>query len=127
MACQIEEMNGLRVVVDDIVSLPDMETPTDRPFAFAYFLTIFNETDRAVDIRGRKWVIRGEDGQVSVVEGDGIVGKFPRIGPGENFSYNSYHVIAADSIAEGAFFGLREDGIPVLTRIPRFRMVIPVC
>ena len=59
------------------------------------------------------------------VEGDGVVGKFPHIETGEHFSYNSYHVIASDSIAEGAFFGTTDEGEPVFTRIPPFQMRVP--
>jgi ApaG protein len=118
-------MAGLTVSVDDVVYLPDMETPEDRPFAFAYFLTIHNQGNQLVEIKGRKWVVRGANGQAIVVEGDGVVGKFPRIQPGENFSYNSYHVIASESVAEGAFLGVCGDGTAVLTRIPAFRMVPP--
>ena len=53
------------------------------------------------------------------------MGKFPRLEPGEHFSYNSYHVIGSDSVAEGAFFGVTEDGAPVYTRVPRFTMQVP--
>ena len=60
-----------------------------------------------------------------VVEGDGVVGKTPRLHPGERFSYHSYHVIASDSVAEGAFFALNEAGERVATRIPRFEMKVP--
>lgn len=126
MASEIEELAGLTVSVDDVAYLPDMETPEDRPYAFAYFITIRNESDRAVEIRGRKWVVRSDNGQLMVVEGDGVVGKFPRISPGESFSYNSYHVVGAPSLAEGAFLGLMDGGIPVMTRIPAFQLVPPV-
>ncbi len=36
------------------------------------------------------------------------------------FSYQSYHVIGCDSVAEGAFFGVTDDGAQVYTRIPPF-------
>lgn len=118
-------MEGLRVSVDEVTFLPNMETPEDRPYAFAYFITIHNGADQSVEIRGRKWVVKSVNGQALVVEGDGVVGKFPRIGPGESFSYNSYHVVGSESFAEGAFLGIRQDGIAVLTRIPRFQMIPP--
>lgn len=65
-------------------------------------------------------------GQRMVVEGDGVVGEFPRLEPGEHFSYNSYHTIGSDSVAEGAYFGVTADGELVFTRIPRFEMRVPV-
>jgi len=53
------------------------------------------------------------------------VGKTPRLKPGEHFSYHSYHVIASDSVAEGAFFAISQAGEAVVTRIPRFEMKVP--
>jgi ApaG protein len=78
-----------------------------------------------VTIKGRKWVVTDADDQCVVVEGDGVVGKFPRLETGEDFSYNSYHVIGSDSVAEGAFFGTTDEGEPVCTRIPPFEMRVP--
>jgi ApaG protein len=78
-----------------------------------------------VTIKGRKWVVKDADGQQVVVEGDGVVGQFPCLDPGEHFSYNSYHVIGSDSVAEGAFFGVTEKGVRVFTRIPPFAMHAP--
>ena len=60
-----------------------------------------------------------------MVEGDGVVGEFPRLCPGEQFSYNSYHVIGTNSVADGAFLGVSENGDPFVVRIPRFEMKVP--
>jgi ApaG protein len=125
MSATLTELAGLRVTVDRIVHVPQLEAPPDRPHPFVYFITIHNDSRETVTIKGRKWVVTGADDQRVVVEGDGVVGKFPRLEPGESFSYNSYHVIGADSIAEGAFFGVTADGTPVFTRIPPFEMRSP--
>jgi ApaG protein len=74
-----------------------------------------------VTILGRKWVVREDDGEVTVVEGDGVVGQTPVIDPGGHFSYNSYHVVAHSAEASGAFFGLAA-GERIYTRIPAFRL-----
>jgi ApaG protein len=121
----IRELSDLRVIIDKIVYVPTLEAPTDRPYPFVYFITIDNQSLETVTIRGRKWVITDQAGQKIVVEGDGVVGEFPRLQPGERFSYNSYHVIGSDSRAEGAFIGTSENGDPFITRIPRFEMHVP--
>lgn len=121
----IRELSDLRVIIDKIVYVPTLEAPTDRPYPFVYFITIDNQSVETVTIRGRKWVITDQAGQKVVVEGDGVVGEFPRLQPGERFSYNSYHVIGSDSRAEGAFIGTSENGDPFVTRIPRFEMQVP--
>lgn len=125
MSATITELAGLHVTIDRVVHVPHLEAPPERPFPFVYFITIHNDSSEAVTIRGRKWVVTDEEQNCIVVEGDGVVGKFPRLLPGEHFSYNSYHVIGSDSIAEGAFFGVLEDGSPVFTRIPPFEMNVP--
>ena len=49
----------------------------------------------------------------------------PVLAPDEDFSYNSYHVIAGNGTAEGAFFGQTDDGAWVFARIPQFRLEVP--
>jgi len=125
MSEAISELPGLHVSVDRVVYVPHLEAPVDRPCPFAYFITIHNDSTTIVTIRGRKWVVTDSNDQRLVVEGDGVVGKFPRLTPGEKFSYNSYHTIGTDSRAEGAFFGVTESGARIFTRIPPFEMNVP--
>jgi ApaG protein len=119
------ELPDLRVTIDKIVYMPTLEAPPDRPYPFVYFITIDNQSLETITIRGRKWVITDQLGQKIVVEGDGVVGEYPHLRPGERFSYNSYHVIGSDSVAEGAFIGISEQGTPFIVRIPRFEMRVP--
>jgi ApaG protein len=121
----ITELEGLRATVDHVVYMPQREAPEDRPFPFVYFITIHNDSSDPVTIKGRKWVVTDDRGNRVVVEGDGVVGKTPRLEPGQSFSYNSYHVIGSDSRAEGAFFGVTDSGEPVFTRVPEFEMQVP--
>ena len=121
----ISELEGLHVTVDRVAFVPHIDAPKERPFPFVYFITIHNDSSETVTIKGRKWVVADTAGSTIVVEGDGVVGKFPRIEPGAHFSYNSYHTIGADSVADGAFFGVTEDGAAVAVRIPRFEMKVP--
>ena len=121
----LTELEGLRVTVDRVTFMPQLDAPKDRPFPFVYFITIHNDSAETVTIKGRKWVVTDARGETIVVEGDGVVGKNPRLETGEHFSYNSYHTIGADSVAEGAYIGVTDDGRPVLVRIPRFEMTVP--
>jgi ApaG protein len=125
VSSEFRELTNLRVLVDKVVYVPTLEAPPDRPYPFVYFITIDNQSSETVTIRGRKWVITDQLGQKIVVEGDGVVGEFPHLRPGERFSYNSYHVIGTDSVAEGAFIGISDQSVPFVTRIPRFQMQVP--
>jgi len=116
----------LRVTVDQVIYQPQVATPPDRPHCFAYFISIHNDTDLPVTIKGRKWVVTEEHGEITAVEGDGVVGQFPTIEPGEKFSYNSFHLLETRSaVAEGSYLGMDSMRRKVLTRIPRFKMVVP--
>ncbi len=121
------ELEGLEVVVDRVVYQPEMATPEDRPHCFAYFITIHNNSEKTVTIKGRKWVVDEADGNKTVVEGDGVVGLFPELEPGETFDYHSFHLFGGSwAVAKGSYIGLDEDGRTVVTRIPEFRMDVPV-
>jgi ApaG protein len=99
--------------------------PADKPHAFVYFITICNASDRAVTLLGRKWVVVHADGTRLVIEGDRIVGETPRLAPGEEFSYNSYHVTGTDACAHGSFHGVDEFGNRIHVILPPFEMNIP--
>jgi len=123
---QFIELPGLRVTVDRVEYQVNAQTPLDSPHCFVYFISIHNGSDRAITIKGRKWVVKNERGEITAVEGDGVVGQFPVVEPGEKFSYNSYHLLDTRSaVAEGSYIGVDADGRKVLTRIPKFRMEVP--
>lgn len=99
--------------------------PPDKPHAFVYFVTIRNASDRTVTLLGRKWVIENADGSRTVIEGDRIVGETPRLAPGEQFSYNSFHVTGADARVHGSFHGLDDHGNRVCVIMPPFELRVP--
>jgi ApaG protein len=120
------EPTGLKVTVDRVLYQPDVETPPDRPHCFVYFISIHNNTDLPVTIHGRKWVVTNNNGEITAVEGDGVVGKHPTIDPGKKFSYNSFHLLETKAaVAEGSYIGVDANGRKVLTRIPKFKMTVP--
>jgi ApaG protein len=121
-----QELDGLSVLIDDVIYMPSLDHPDDRPHPFVYFINIKNESSERVCIRGRKWMVREDKtDEVIVVEGDGVVGQMPELEPGEEFSYNSYHVTRANGHAEGAFFGQTGNGRNFFVRIPRFKLQLP--
>jgi ApaG protein len=118
---------GLSATVDNVVYDPSLSAPPDRPHPFVYSITIHNDSTEAVTIFGRKWIVRDSGcKELIVVEGDGVVGEFPRIESGASFSYNSYHVVRAESRATGSFFGHTDSGKNVCVRLPEFRMTPPM-
>lgn len=123
---KFNELAGLHVTVDKVRFNPFAGAPADRPHCFVYFITIHNDSNSTVTIKGRKWVVANERGEITAVEADGVVGQFPRLSPGEKFSYNSFHLLETrKGAAEGAYIGVTDDGETVIARIPRFEMIVP--
>ncbi len=118
-------LEGFGATVDQVIYSPDLPASPDKPHPFVYYITIHNGSDRTLTVKGRKWVVRGEDGHVTAVEGDGVVGCFPRLEPGEHFSYNSYHTTAGRALAEGAYLAVTEEGEAVFAKIPAFELLPP--
>ncbi len=111
--------------VDRVAFAPALHAPVDRPFPFGYAITVCNQSARAVTIKARKWVVKDlARGTCHVTEGDGVVGCRPRLEPGQSFSYESYHVIASDSVAEGAFLACDDAGCLLVVRVPAFLMKV---
>lgn len=120
------ELPGLVVTVDRVVHFDAGDKlPPDRPHAFVYFITVHNGSEETVTLLARKWIVQDAGGECVVLEGDKIVGKTPRLAPGEQFSYNSFHTTAGNARAEGSFHGVDAAGGRMHVRIPVFEMIVP--
>ena len=121
-----KEIPGLKARLDNVIYQFDpVNLQEDKPHAFIYFITISNLSDRKVTLLGRKWIIENCDHSTHVIEGDKIVGKTPTLAPGENFSYNSYHVSDQNAHALGSFHGIDEFKENIHVKLEPFHMKIP--
>ncbi|MFT5906424.1 MAG: ApaG protein [Cryomorphaceae bacterium] len=121
---EFSHIDGVRVEVNDVVYMPSLHSPPDKPHPFIYFITIYNESDRVIRVLGRKWLVIEDGGECVVLEGDGVIGETPTLKPGEDFSYNSYHVVASSGEAAGALYGVA-DGEEFMVEIPEFTLDCP--
>ena len=118
---------GFTVTLDRLVYDPTVVASFEKPYTFVYFITIHNQSDRALTVKGRKWIVREvSTGEVMALEGDGVVGCFPYLEPGGIFSYNSCHTIAGRAVAEGAYLAMTDEGEAVIAKIPSFELVPPI-
>ncbi len=123
-----QEIPGLTAHLDKLVyHHGGTSLPEDKPHAFVYYITIRNASDKTVTLLGRKWVIDCGGGTRQVIEGDKIVGETPRLAPGEEFSYNSYHVTGSNARVQGCFHGVDEFGAKVHVLLPPFDLLVPAC
>ena len=81
--------NGIRVQVETRF-LPEQSSPRDNQYLFAYRIRISNEGTETAQLISRHWVITDADGHVEQVQGPGVVGEQPVLGPGSSFEYTSF-------------------------------------
>lgn len=115
-------MDGLRVELERLMVVPNLPLDGQQSLAIAYFLRFHNGSGQRLQILARKWVLRSDDGEVLVVEGDGVVGKTPVLEPGEEFAYSSHHEIRQSTLAFGTFFGRNESGEAFRCELKPFRL-----
>jgi ApaG protein len=121
-----KEIKGLSVALDRLVYFYEPnKLKVDTGHMFIYFITISNLSQTTVTLKGRRWVIKDEDGRQNIIDGQGIVGKEPKLATGESFSYNSYHTSSSNCAAHGSFHGIDSSGAAIHVRIPKFQMNIP--
>ncbi len=69
--------------------LEDQSDPEESRFVWAYRVRIDNEGVETVQLLRRKWRIIDGRGQVTEVEGPGVIGEQPVLEAGESFEYTS--------------------------------------
>lgn len=72
---------------------PERSSPESNQYAFMYTVEISNTGTEVAQLRNRHWVITDAHGRVEEVRGEGVVGKQPRLEPGESFEYTSWAML----------------------------------
>ncbi|GAB2501472.1 Co2+/Mg2+ efflux protein ApaG [Lysobacter humi (ex Lee et al. 2017)] len=106
--------------------LEDQSEPAQDRYVFAYTVRLHNTGTVGAKLLGRHWIITDANGQVREVDGDGVVGEQPQLGPGESFEYTSGAVLETDlGTMRGSYRMLGDDGIPFEAPIPAFTLTVP--
>lgn len=102
--------------------LPDESTPDEKEFVFGYRIVILNDSDRTVTLLRRHWDLIDGEGVLRAIDGEGVVGQKPRLGPGEAFKYHSFAVLPTPwGTMEGHYtFRGEDDGSQFNASIGRF-------
>ena len=69
--------------------LEGQSQPDEHKFVWAYTITIANHGAEPVKLLTRHWIITDGFGHRQEVQGSGVVGEQPRLGPSDSFSYSS--------------------------------------
>lgn len=68
---------------------PTRSRPQQQQWFFLYTVQIANEGSATVQLLSRHWIITDANGKVEEVQGPGVVGEQPILGPGQSFEYTS--------------------------------------
>jgi ApaG protein len=111
---------GIRISAQPFFVREQSDPDEDR-YVFSYSVRIENTGDRAAQLLWRHWYIHDSRGGDSEVEGEGVVGETPLIGPGETHEYMSFCVLRSPrGHMEGYYEFRRPDGETFRAEIPRF-------
>jgi ApaG protein len=106
--------------------LHDESEPGRARFMWSYTVDVENDSDRVWTIARRHWRIVDSVGRLVAVDGDGVIGQTPTLGPGERFSYTSGTPLSTPSgMMSGTYDLIGEDGEEMVAVIPAFSLDSP--
>ena len=106
--------------------LDDQSSPQESHFVWAYQVNITNSSSKSIKVSHRNWLIIDANGKVINVQGEGVVGEFPIIEPGQTFEYTSGTPLKTNSgIMQGFYLVSQDNGEKLKIDIPTFSLDSP--
>ena len=100
--------------------------PEDNQYAFAYHITIENNSSQAVKLLTRHWIIVDSNQQQKEIQGPGVIGEQPRIEVNERYQYSSGVVLKTPiGTMQGSYQMVNDLGHPVEAPISPFLLAVP--
>ena len=117
--------NGVTVTVTPYF-LDDQSSPLESHFVWAYQVNIKNSSKNSIRLSHRNWLIIDANGKILNVSGEGVVGEFPLIKPGESYEYTSGTPLKTNNgIMQGFYLVSQENGEELKIDIPTFSLDSP--
>ena len=117
--------NGVTVTVTPYF-LDDQSSPQESHFVWAYQVNIKNSGNTTIKLNHRNWIIIDANGKIINVQGEGVVGEFPIIQPGESFEYTSGTPLKTNNgIMQGFYLMSLDSGEQMRIDIPTFSLDSP--
>jgi len=102
----------------------EKSNPVRSYYLFSYHITILNRGDKHVQLLSRYWHITDAQGNTEDIHGPGVIGKRPKIFPGEPFDYTSFCPLPTPmGFMEGSFRMVDATGKEFDAIIKPFRLV----
>jgi ApaG protein len=106
--------------------LEDQSLPADKHYVWAYTVWIENQGSETVQLVRRMWRITDGRGIIHEVQGEGVVGDKPWIGPGEIYQYTSGTPLSTPSgVMEGIYHMRTRSGKEFDVAVPAFSLDSP--
>ena len=116
---------GIRVQVESIY-VPERSAPDAARYFYAYHVRISNQGEEPAQLISRVWIITDGNGDVQRVEGPGVVGNQPLLGPGETFEYTSFCPLTTPfGTMHGTYRMVRPSGESFDAEIAAFTLAVP--
>jgi ApaG protein len=110
----------------ETVYVEHQSQPEKDKYVFAYTITFKNHSLCSTKLESRYWLITDANGKETEVEGEGVVGERPTIGPGESYSYTSGAVLDTPvGTMQGHYMMRNEFGTQFKAPIEVFRLSRP--
>ena len=106
--------------------LEDQSSPQESHYVWAYQVNIQNSSMNTIKLNHRSWLIIDANGKIINVQGEGVVGEFPILHPGECFEYTSGTPLkTTNGIMQGFYIMSQENGEQLKIDIPTFSLDSP--
>ena len=110
----------------DTTYLQEASDPSNNKYYFLYTVSIDNIGREGAKLLSRHWVIEDSNGKVQDVKGEGVVGEFPILQPGESFEYTSGTPLkTTNGIMQGFYLMSQNNGEQIKIDIPTFSLDSP--
>jgi ApaG protein len=104
--------------------LAERSVPAMNQYLFTYRIKITNEGETPAQLMHRQWLISDALGRTEEVRGPGVIGKQPRLRPGDSFEYESFCPLPTPfGSMRGIFRMIRDDGDVFDAEVPLFSLV----
>jgi ApaG protein len=105
----------------------EQSAPQLGRWIFTYRIRVHNAGFETVQLVNRHWTITDANGQVQEVDGPGVVGEQPVLGPGETFEYTSFCPLGTPfGTMEGAYEMVTEGGERFWASVAPFTLSEPL-
>ncbi len=115
--------------------IENQSIPAEQKYVFAYHVDIYNPSHHSVQLMTRHWLITDGNGKLQEVQGEGVIGEKPILGPGESYQYSSGAVLSTEVGSMSGHYGMRlileaeeeteADALMFNAQIPVFTLAVP--